>query len=260
MFQRTVGGLTQEKIINGWDGLADCAHFLSQCLSAGGATTKEWGVTELVQSLQGRRDTKTLCERVAQGPAQRVIDSGVFKPGDMIGYFNVDPDGDYDGRLAYSHSTMFADRPNATDDGRVTCHTVARFPGKTWAGVEDRWWLHTGYTYTLIHFNVDDPAPNLSRTAALEGWWQLQYSGRTEYYYIFKDGRARYTKKPPKSAKEQLNIANGSAHWFMESTGKITFIWRATGTVEVWSPVPPQLSDYSSLINSVTPGVVSRLF
>ncbi|WP_294534347.1 amidase domain-containing protein [uncultured Rhodoblastus sp.] len=260
VFRRTTPAGVEEKIISNWAGLADCAHFLSQCLSAGGATTNEWGVAGLVQNLQSRSDTKTLCERVAQAAAQRVINSGVFKQGDMIGYFNVDPDGDYGGRPSYTHSTMFAGKPTATDDGRVTCHTVARFPGKTWAGVEDRWWLHSGYTYTLIHFVSDDSTPNLTRAAALEGWWMLEYSGRTEYYYIFRDGRARYTKRAPKSAREQLAVADGGAYWFMDAGGKITFVWRATGTLEVWTPSPPDMTSYRSLINGATPGVVTKLF
>src|ERR1700749_4049589 len=60
VFRRTTGGVTEEKIINGWAGLADCAHFLSKCLSAGGAKVNERGVRELVNTLQARADAKTL--------------------------------------------------------------------------------------------------------------------------------------------------------------------------------------------------------
>jgi hypothetical protein len=258
VFRRTVGAVTEEKIINEWDGLADCAHFLSECLSKGGAKVDEWGVAGLVSTLQNRSDTKTLCERVPQDRAQRVIDTGIFKKGDMLGYFNVSPTGDFGGRQAYAHSTMFVGKfGSPPDDGRVTCHTVCRFPKRSW--VEDRWWLTDHYTYTLIHFTAGDPTPDPKRTAALEGWWTLTYASRTEYYYIFKDGRARYSRKAPKSAKDQMHAIDGHAYWFMDGAGKVTFIWKATGTVEVWSP-GGDVTSYSSMINGVTPGVVAKLF
>ncbi len=257
VFRRTVGSITEEKIISGWAGLADCAHFLSRCLTAGDVKVNERGVRELVTALQARSDTKTLCERVSRDRAQGVIDTGIFKKGDMFGYFNVSPSGDFGGRQAYTHSTMYVGKLDTAGVGGVTCHTVARFPPKSW--VNDSWWLHDGYTYTLIHFSSDDPAPDPLRAKALEGWWKLEYAGRTEYYYIFKDGRARYTKRAPKSAKDQMQSIEGSAYWFMEVGGKITFVWKATGTVEVWSPGPPT-KPYSSRINGVTPGVVTKLF
>src|ERR1700694_2161795 len=105
VFRRTVGGSIQEKKIHDWAGLADCAHFLSRCLSAGGAKIAERGVRELVATLQARSDTKTLCERVSRERAQRVINTGIFQKGDMLGYFNVSPTGDFGGRREYSHST-----------------------------------------------------------------------------------------------------------------------------------------------------------
>lgn len=259
VFRRTVGGVTEEKLINGWDGLADCAHYLSRCLTTGGAKIDERGVTGLVNTLQARSDTKTLCERTPRAGAQRVIDSGIFKPGDMIGYFNIDPSGDYDGAKRYTHSTMYVGKLDARGDGGVTCHTVARFPPHSW--VNDSWWLKDGaYTYTLIHFTADDPAPNLLKAEKLAGWWKLQYSGRTEYYYMFKDGRARYTLKAPQSAKSQLTLPDGSAYWFMDGAGKITFIWRASGTVEIWTPDPGGGGGYSSKINGAVDGTLTKLF
>jgi hypothetical protein len=257
VFQRTVGAVTEEKLISGWAGLADCAHFLSRCLTAGGATVKERGVRELVDTLQGRSDTKTLCERVPRDRAQKVIDTGIFKKGDMFGYFNVSPTGDFGGRLAYSHSTMYVGKIDSAGVGGVTCHTVARFPPRSW--VNDSWWLHDGYTYTLIHFSTDDPAPDPVKTAGLEGWWRLDYSGRTEYYNISKDGRARYTRRAPALAKDPIHVVEGSAYWFRDGLGKVTFIWKATGTVEIWSP-GTGATKYSSIINEAIPGVVTSLF
>jgi hypothetical protein len=76
---------------------------------------------------------------------------------------------------------------------------------------------------------------------------------------VFKDGRARYTKRAPKSAKDPMQAAKGSAYWFMESPSKITFIWKNSGIVEVWTPAggPGQ---YKSMINGITPGVLTKLF
>jgi hypothetical protein len=257
VFRRTVAAVTEEKLISGWAGLADCAHFLSRCLTAGGVKVDERGVRELVAALQARSDTKTLCERVPRDRAQRVIDTGIFKKADMFGYFNVSPTGDFGGSLAYTHSTMYVGKIDSAGVGGVTCHTVARFPPRSW--VNDSWWLHDGYTYTLIHFNTDDPVPNQQKAAGLEGWWRLDYAGRSEYYYISKDGRARYTKRAPKSAKDRIHPGEGSAYWFMDLVGKITFIWKASGTVEVWSP-GVGATKYSSMINGAIPGVVTNLF
>jgi len=257
VFRRAVGAVTEEKVISGWAGLADCAHFLSRCLTAGGASLSERGVRELVETLQLRADTKTLCERVTKDRAQGVIDTGIFKKGDMLGYFNVSPTGDFGGRQAYSHSTMYVGKIDTAGVGGVTCHTVARFPPKSW--VNDSWWLHDGYTYTLIHFSTDDTPPSATSVAALEGWWKLDYAARTEYYYIFKDGRARYTTRVPKSAKDVLHVSDGTAYWFMDGSRKITFIWKASGTVEVWSPAV-DAGKYISMINATTPGAATKLF
>ena len=256
VFQRTGAVGMEEILINPWDGIADCAHFLSRCLTAGGIKVAELGVPTLVRKLQVRFDTKTLCETVSQEAGQRVIDSGIFKEGDMVGYFNVDPKGDYGGKKEYSHSAMYAGKIGGNKDGGVTCHTICRFPGRSW--VEDSWWLKKPghYNYTLIHFSSDDPPPDPARASALEGWWQLDYAGRTEYYLIQKSGSARYTKRAPTKGQRDILAPEGSAYWFMASNGQITFTWRKTGTVEVWTPTG---QGYKSMINEITPGVVAKL-
>src|SRR5262249_42642876 len=81
-------GRWEKLTIQGWAGLADCAHHLSRCLRAGGlADVSALAVRKLVAALQARPDTRTLAERVPTAAAQRVIDSGVFRPGDIIGYY-----------------------------------------------------------------------------------------------------------------------------------------------------------------------------
>lgn len=256
VFRRVVGGTTEEILINSWDGIADCAHFLSRCISAGGVKMNERGVPSLVNTLQSLPNTKTLCEKVVKEAGQRVIDSGVFKPGDMVGYFNIDPAGDYEGAKQYSHSAMYAGKIGGKTDGGITCHTICRFPGRSW--VEDSWWLKPPghYTYTLIHFSDDDPTPDPVKAAALPGWWQLDYAGRTEYY-LMRSGSVTYTKKAPTRGQTTVHLPEGTAYWFMAPNGEITFTWRKSGTVEVWTPAG---SGYTSKINGATPGVLTKLF
>jgi hypothetical protein len=120
VFQREVKGTLEEKEIQPGDGLADCAHFLSRCLTAGGFSAQEISVPKLVEHLKRRPDTKVLAERVTQERGQRIVDSGIFKRVDMLGYFNIDPRGDYGGRRQYSHSTMFVGKIRSGDVGRIT--------------------------------------------------------------------------------------------------------------------------------------------
>jgi hypothetical protein len=256
VFRRVVGGTTEEILINSWDGIADCAHFLSRCISAGGVKMNERGVPSLVNTLQSLPNTKTLCEKVVKEAGQRVVDSGVFKPGDMVGYFNIDPAGDYEGAKQYSHSAMYAGKIGGKTDGGITCHTICRFPGRSW--VEDSWWLKPPghYTYTLIHFSDDDPTPDPVKAAALPGWWQLDYAGRTEYY-LMRSGSVTYTKKAPTKGQTTVHLPEGTAYWFRAPNGEITFTWRKSGTVEVWTPAG---SGYTSKINGATPGVLTKLF
>jgi hypothetical protein len=72
-----------KKTIHGWDGLGDCAHYLSRCLKQGlnAQVPEVWKVDPLVKALQKLPGTKTLVEKVSKTAAQRVIDSGVFQPG-----------------------------------------------------------------------------------------------------------------------------------------------------------------------------------
>lgn len=128
--------------------------------------------------------------------------------------------------------------------------------GRSW--VEDRWWLKTPghYVYTLVHIADDDPAPSPGSLGGLEGWWKLEYSGVTEYYLVHSNGTVRYTKTAPHPGQRWMGHAEESAYWFMASNGTITFIWRDTGTVEVWKP---ECSGYKSVVNGITPGKLTKL-
>jgi len=257
VFRRNIAGKTEEKLINGWAGLADCAHYLSRCLTAGGAKVDERGVRSLVNTLQARPDTKTLCEKVAKERAQNVINTGIFKPGDMIGYFNVSPSGDFDGRQSYTHSTMYVGKLDKLGVGGVTCHTVSRYPPFSW--VNDSWWLHDGYVYTLIHLSSDDVKADLSLVNRVAGWWQQEYGGMTTYLRIGKDGTARIAKVVPKSANELVNLPIDNAYWFDGGLGRITLIWRKSGVVESWNPASGDVPFVGILNGSIT-GKLKKLF
>ena len=225
------------KVVQGWAGLADCAHFVSKCLQKGGINIFDLGVPGLVAKLQARVDTKTLAEKVPRDAGQKVVNSGLLKPGDLVGYFNVSPDGDYGGAREYSHSTIFHGKLNASDDGRVSWHTISRSGSGSSSNptVTDAWWLHDGYTYTFIHFSSDDTPISLAVRSALEGWWQVDWGGRTYYYDIIGDGRARYTFSRPASEKVQLSPGTAvNSAYFFQTTNTLTFVWRKTGTVERW--------------------------
>jgi hypothetical protein len=256
VFQRVRNGKTEEILINPWAGLADCAHFLSRCLTAGGIKIAERGAPGMVSTLQGLSNTKTLCERATREVGQRVIDSGIFKPGDMIGYFNIDPKGDYNGKLQYAHSGMYAGKIGGTTDGGITCHTICRFPGKSW--VEDSWWLKPPghYTYTLIHFSDDDPAPNSGKTDGLVGWWQVDSSGTTAYYLIQRNGTAQSTRRAPAKGAQVIHGPEDAAYWFMALNGEITFIWRKAGNVEVWTA---DAKGFKSVTNGAATSALKKL-
>ncbi len=224
-----LGGTWEKKTIAPWAGLADCAHYLSICLNKGGVDSSSLGVSDLVRKLQARGDTKTLCEKVSTAAAQRVVDSGIFDKGDMVGYFNIDPKGDYSGARRYTHSTMYVGKVDGK--GRITCHTKSRF-GKAY--YDDEWFLHDGsYTYTLIHMAGDDLPPKPATATRLDGWWTVTYSSRTEYYKFEPTGSVRYTLLKPKSKTHPI-AASGSAYWFERGT-ELVVTWRATGTVERWA-------------------------
>ncbi|MGH9559154.1 MAG: hypothetical protein ACRD30_07925 [Bryobacteraceae bacterium] len=255
VFRRLRNGKTEEILINPWAGIADCAHFLSRCLTAGGARIAQTGVPGLVSALQGLPNTKTLGEKVSTDAGQRIVDSGILKKGDMVGYFNVDPKGDYNGARQYAHSAMYAGKVGGDSTGKITCHTICRFPGRSW--VEDHWWLKPPghYIYTFIHFSDDDAAPNPAKAEALAGWWQVDALGRT-FYLVHKTGFARATKRAPEKGARNVHGLEDSAYWFMGTADEITLIWK-TGTVEVWTP---DRGGFKSMMNGVTPGSLKKLF
>jgi hypothetical protein len=255
VFRKAGGDPKDDILIQPWEGLADCAHYLSNCLSAGGLKVSEISVPKLVKHLKDRSDTKTLCEQAPVEAGQRIIDAGMLKPGDMIGYFNIDPKGDYNGARQYAHSTMYVGKINGKTDGGITCHTKCRYPGRSWT--EDSWWLEKGsWLYTFIHFTGDDSAPNAAKVSTLSGLWKHTYGGSTFYYFVNKDGTAAYSRTAPKKGQVGIPVAEGKAYWFMDPSGVVTFTWNKTGSIEVWTQ---NGAGYTSLVNASLPGKVERL-
>ena len=216
--------------------LEDCAHFLSQCLKAGGLNIREqWSVPMLVGELTAGEDhrirptAKTLAEKVSRPAAQAIIDAGLLEIGDMIGYFA--PAAKPGERDEYSHSGMFC----GTGDngiGSVTCHTASRFIGLTPPDLKDDWWLvNPNYSFTLLHI------PRASEStaaigASIAGWWRVAQGNQVAFYFVQADGRAVRTSRAPTVAKgpPPLGAGDSRGYWF-ERHGKVTICWRADGSL-----------------------------
>jgi hypothetical protein len=228
------GSLAPVLVVDG-EKLEDCAHFLSQCLEAGGLRIEEqWSVPMLLMKLREKEDSpnpiaKTLAEKVSRDAAQNVIDSGLLKIGDMIGYF-------FNG--GFAHSAMFTGKLTKADDkGHVTCHTKSRFMGKTPKGVPDEWFLsNPDYKFTLVHIPDDSEAHPPPLGAKLAGWWKVVNKATTEFYYIKDDGTGIRTANAPKDAKPpRPGAGDGRGYWFASPT-EAKFCWRADGSVVTMKP------------------------
>ncbi|WP_372899194.1 hypothetical protein [Stieleria sp.] len=250
VFQKPNG---DEILIHGWDGLADCAHYICQCLKTGNVSVHEMSVPKLVKKLRAQSDVKTLGMKLSRTAAQQIIDLGVFKGGDVIAYFNIDPQGDYGGKADYTHSTLFLGT-DSSGVGRIACHTICRHQHLP---KNEEWWLKDGrYAYTLIHFTAGDRVAN--DADHFQGWWKIEYFGRTEYYRFDTSGRVRWTSKVPKAASDRIESgAKNLGHWFRE-TRQLLIAWQSTGTAERWAAVGKQ-NKYDIKVNQHK-GTATKLF
>jgi hypothetical protein len=216
--------------------LEDCAHFLSQCLKAGGLGIKEqWSVNMLVNELIANEDQRTLptakrlCEKVSRPVAQRIIDAGLLDVGDMIGYFK--PGTKPGEKSEYAHSAMYCGK-NGNGVGSVTCHTASRFIGLTPPDLKDDWFLRNpNFSFTLLHI------PRASESTAavgpsIAGWWRITHGQQSTFQFLHADGRAVRARKAPTNAKPPAFVAAGDSrgYWF-ENHGKVTICWRADGSL-----------------------------
>jgi hypothetical protein len=257
-----------EKLVQDWAGLADCAHFLSRILRAGGITGAEsLSVPRLVEILQQRADTRTLAERVNRSQGQNIVDSGVLKPGDVIAYFNIAADGDYGGSRSYSHSAIYVGKVGRTGTiptGRITCHTISRFGGLTSPLVSDEWHLGSShYAYTFIHFSDDDSAPALLVKAAplFVGWWEVSVpAGKPVFQLNDSTGRSYFTTTRPKSSR--TGPSGDRAYWFATSLTapvSISVTWRGDATVDVWT-AGSDPREFVVVTNGGPPRTATRMF
>jgi hypothetical protein len=250
VFQKANG---DEKLISPWKELADCAHFICRCLKAGDVTVHEMSVPALVKKLRGRSDTKTLGLRLTRAQAQRVLDTNMFRKGDVIAYFNVHPEGDYSGKEEYTHSALYLGQEDSTN-GQIACHTACRY--KQWPA-NDEWWLKDGYyEYTLIHFTSGDPVAK--DADHLQGWWKVDYFGKTEYYRLAKNGAAQWTYTAPKAATDEIDANKKRKGYWFQWPGKVRLCWRSTGTVEKWD-VTSRKNVYSITVNDHA-GTATKMF
>jgi hypothetical protein len=229
------------------DKLEDCAHFLSQCLKAGGLRIKEqWSVPMLVNALVAGEDSgprpiaKTLCEKVKPEAAQRIIDAGLLNIGDMIGYFR--PAAKAGEKSEYAHSAMFTGK-GSDGVGRVTCHTASRFADLSERDpahfLKAKWTLRDPtYSFTLLHI------PRASESTAaigagIAGWWSVTQGKQTVFYFVRADGRAVRTSRQPGDARAPAfpGVDSSRGYWF-EAHGKITICWRADGSLVTLEPQP----------------------
>ncbi len=230
VFRRTVKGKIEEKPDPAifWDDLDDCTHYVSRCLLKEGisltATTR---ANELTEAMRKSSQTKTLTLRTTQDQGQKVVDSGIFKPGDMIGYYT-------EKKHRYTHTGMYIGKQigGKDDPGGMTCHSLCRFEGLTqaWNGAsDDNWFLHEGLTYTLIHFSEDDPIVSAATVKWLAGWWKVG----TGFYFVLENGHAFATPHKPIKASHKLLTGNSVGYYF-EVGKEVIFIWRKpAGKVQV---------------------------
>jgi hypothetical protein len=237
VFGRTVNGKLEFQdrpfLIDVVDHLNDCTHYVSRCLLREGISIKEeFGANDLITSLltPKRKDVKVLAEKTDQKTGQKIINSGVFKPGDVVGYSNS--------KGHYHHSAMFiksADRSKGFAGG-ITCHSNCRFSGLTqnWNGEnDDDWYIGSDAgPYTLIHFCEDDSSLPVGSPY---GWWKVG----DRFYSISLNGTAKSTMIPPKSNNDRLHHGSANALLFAGLDG-IIFIWtlpKGDVRVELWNPV-----------------------
>ena len=228
--------------VHGWKGLADCAHFLSQCLSAGGLAIHETGATEIINKISKLAGAKVVAHNVDQAGGQRVIDSGIFQIGDVIGYTNIAKS--TKSIIVYEHSAMYVGKTKKKSSGTIACHTACRYGGLT-TFFDDGWDI-ADHKYTLIHLSYDDSPPSPQTALQLQGWWGVSaatgWLGKAlgslagnsiTYYHADGLGRAHKTTVKPKNANARPALAD-SGYWFQVKE-TIVFIWPQNGYVDVWT-------------------------
>jgi hypothetical protein len=211
-----------------YHGLNDCAHFVTECLAAGGIDVRTPSVPVLLNSLRGLSDTKTLALTVLASAAERILKAKILKPGDVIIYSKT--------ATSHGHSVIYL------DNEKIAMHTKANHPDHPTDGGN---WKDSASPdhplVTLLHFGRDDPAP--SALSLMPGWWKVTWRN-TPYYYLFDaKGGVSYSKREPTGAKQPMMAADGRGYWF-ESANKVKICWTSTGSLEELSVRPPMLETH----------------
>lgn len=210
-----------------YNGLNDCAHFVTQCLAAGDIHVETTGVPTLFNSLRGLPDGKTLAKMLPASAAENIIKSKVMKKGDVIIYSEGN---------SHHHSVVYV------ENGQISMHTWANHPNHpTLKGN----WKGSATTdhplVTLIHFGRDDT--KIPADSAMLGWWNVQLRGATYYYYFDKSGHVGYTRQMPANLKQPLHAPTGRGYWFVEPN-QISICWTDTGSFETLAVRPPQIDTH----------------
>ena len=208
--------------VQDWAGLNDCAHFVSECLTAGGVPVWELGVGNLVHKLRARGDTETLGYFIDLDSAQRIVAAGILDVGDIIAF------GTTHKTFAHGHSTIFM------GGGKVSNHTHLNHPLFTGGGVFGsgnwRWYAspRTGHPLViLIHFADGDRA----RSPAAVGWWKMTWRSASYYYYLARTGHAYWTASAPVSLGQGPQAFEGKGYWF-DLGAELKIAWTMTGSLE----------------------------
>jgi hypothetical protein len=208
-----------------FNGLNDCAHFVTQCLAAGGIHVETTGVPELFNKLRGLPDTKVLAKTVTAAAAENIVKSGVMDRGDVIIYSEGSE---------HHHSVVYM------ASAQISMHTWANHP--THPTLKGDWKASATTDHplvSLIHFGREDAA--IPFDSSVPGWWKVLWRGGTYYYYFEKTGRVGWTQQLPTNLKLPLNAPGGRGYWFLDPT-QIRICWTDTGSLEVLTVRPP-LSD-----------------
>ena len=222
-------------------GLNDCAHFVSECLGAADIKVPTPSAPVLLSLLRGLGETKTLGLTISKDNAERIIDSGIMKFGDVL-IFSHD-------RQTHNHCTVYL------GNGKIAMHTHSNHPDDPqWSGL---WNLSANRNHplvTLIHFGQDD---SLTTAASwLPGWWKVTRQGITRHYYFDKNGRVGYSKQQPANSQRPILAPEGKGYWF-DSISKIKICWTTTGDLEEFSADGGKAGNMRGTWND-SPGVVAE--
>jgi hypothetical protein len=244
-------------------GIVDCAHYVSHCLTAGGVRIHQPGVPELVRTLRSFpvTVTRTLGLKVTQDQGERILGTGIVRPGDVIAFW------EYTERLKrteYHHSTIYVGldslpsqdaqailNQNTSGKGthRITCHSVCRF-GKCF--YDESWSLSakSDARFTIIHFV--DPADEIPSSAAslLDDWMAIDHAGQRDYYHFRADGQCEKSTDPPGAGRRPRVGPNDHGYWFVRDPFAVIF-WPYLGQVDSFKIADLRFTPDQSMPGSV---------